>query len=139
MKIINWFEKHSKISWILTVFIAIFIFYMSSRTFKGGGGKGYLSYIYHLSIFFLLSFFLLISLTKSSLTKGNFRKNIILSVLISILYGITDEIHQYFVPGRYPSIIDVITNSVGILLAGVIYSFSSIKKLYNIEYFSKKI
>jgi len=111
-------EKYFAISWIFTILIALFIFYMSSRTFKGVGGKGYLSYIYHFSIFFILALFLLISIIK-----GNLKNNhLVIAIIIAILYGISDEIHQFFVPGRYPSFVDVITNSVGILLAGVIYA-----------------
>lgn len=115
---INWLEKRSHISWSITILMAIFIFYMSSRTFKAGGGKGYLSYLYHFLIFFLLAFFLFISIIRGDLKNNIF----VITILLAILYGISDEIHQYFVPGRYPSIVDVITNSVGIFFAGILYS-----------------
>jgi len=39
------------------------------------------------------------------------------AVLISALYGIVDEVHQYFIPGRYCDILDLLANFVGIILA----------------------
>jgi hypothetical protein len=38
-------------------------------------------------------------------------------VLIAIAYGITDEIHQYFTPGRHCSVNDVMANSFGAFMA----------------------
>ncbi len=41
----------------------------------------------------------------------------ILAFLSSVLYAISDEIHQAFVPGRHARITDVLIDTVGILLA----------------------
>jgi VanZ family protein len=43
------------------------------------------------------------------------RKNllILISIASAILYGISDEIHQYFVPFRQADTLDVIANSFG--------------------------
>ena len=116
---ISWFEKHNKISWTITIIIAITIFYLSSKTFQGPpGGVSYFSIFYHFLAFFYLSFFLLISLIKGKINKNL----LIFGLIIVILYGISDEIHQYFVPGRASTISDVLTNSAGILFAGTLYS-----------------
>ncbi len=38
----------------------------------------------------------------------NFKKNgFWLALLLSILYALTDEFHQIFIPGRHPSLVDV--------------------------------
>ena len=114
---ISWFEKNRGISLLITVIIAITIFYISSLTFPAGGGTGYLSYVYHFTAFSYLVLFLLISLTK-----GNPTKNLmIIGIIIVITYGISDEIHQYFVPGRYPSFKDILINSLGILITSIAY------------------
>ncbi len=42
-----------------------------------------------------------------------------LSALVSSLYGISDEIHQYFVPSRMADIADVAANSVGSFLGAI--------------------
>ena len=45
----------------------------------------------------------------------------IIAILLGIFYGIADEIHQMFVPGRISSISDVIMDSIGSVF-GVMYS-----------------
>src|SRR3989344_2654413 len=114
---VHQFEKERGILLFVTLAIAVFIFYMSSRTFPGGGGTGYLSYVYHFGVFFTLAFFLL-----PATLQGSFNKKIVFLVLsICVVYAALDELHQYFVPGRYPSTSDVLMDSAGILAAAVIY------------------
>lgn len=36
--------------------------------------------------------------------------------LLAVLYGISDEIHQSFVPGRFPDLWDLVADSVGALV-----------------------
>ena len=40
------------------------------------------------------------------------------AVLICLLYGLTDEFHQSFVPGRFVSALDVLADTVGAILVG---------------------
>ena len=40
---------------------------------------------------------------------------VIISFCVGVTYAISDEIHQYFIPGRGPSIIDVGIDSFGVL------------------------
>ena len=39
------------------------------------------------------------------------------AVLIAVLYGITDEIHQHFVPGRTSDALDVAADALGAAIA----------------------
>lgn len=41
---------------------------------------------------------------------------VLLATLLGGLYGVTDEFHQSFVPGRYPSLSDVVADTVGSLV-----------------------
>ncbi len=41
----------------------------------------------------------------------------ILAIILGILYGITDEFHQSFVPGRSSSEWDVLADSIGVIIA----------------------
>jgi VanZ family protein len=118
---IKWLEKNPIISITITILIAIFIFYISSLSFeKGSPGPPweFKSFIYHFGIFFLLAFFLSISLAKG---KCKNKTLIFIAVLISLMYAASDEIHQYFVPNRACTIEDFLTNSAGILMAGIFY------------------
>ena len=120
---ISWFEKHSKISWTITILIAIMIFYLSTLTFIGVAptkGFGWKTTAYHFFAFFFFAFFLLISLIQGDIKKN---KSLALGIFIAILYGISDEIHQLFVPNRFFSISDILTNSAGILFASFFYLY----------------
>lgn len=45
------------------------------------------------------------------------------SFLMSVLYASSDEIHQYFVPGRGPGIGDVLLDSVAALCGVLVFGF----------------
>ncbi len=53
--------------------------------------------------------------------KGDPRMLILLSVVSASLYGISDEIHQYYVPFRDASIYDGIANFLGALCGVYLY------------------
>lgn len=121
--VIRWFEKHRNLSIVITIIIAITIFYMSSLTFPPGPEKFNIKpMLYHLFIFFLFALFLLICLVNGKKRNLFF----VLVILISIFYSLSDEIHQFFVPGRSSSLADVGLDTIGILFAFMIY-FISIK------------
>jgi polysaccharide biosynthesis protein VpsQ len=91
----------------------------------------------HLFEFGILYFLIILAL----LSYGHLRKwKEILAINISLLYGLTDEIHQLFVPFRSFSILDLIKNSVGVL---VIWYFIHQKyfteKDTRVGYFFRKI
>lgn len=56
----------------------------------------------------------------------SFDKNIGYAILICILYAISDEIHQLFVPGRSCQILDVLIDSLG-SITGIILLFLKYK------------
>lgn len=118
---IKWFEKHNAISWIISIIIAGFIFYISSLQ------KGLAisidfplkAVIYHIGIFFLFCSFLMIALSK-----GKSKDWLFFAVIFSAFYAITDELHQHFVPGRSVSVRDFLTDTLGITFASMIYYIS---------------
>jgi len=114
----SWFEKHNKISWLITIFGAVLIFYISSLTFGVAiAGISIFSILYHILAFFCFAGFLLISSLKGKQNYFVF----VLAVLFSVFYGALDEVHQIFVPGRVPDIFDVFLDFVGISLASLSY------------------
>jgi len=120
-------EKKRAIPLIITILIATEIFFYSTITGETSTGifKLNLAIFYHLGIFFLFSFFLLITI------KGENKINLkyfLIVLFISIAYGVSDEIHQYFVPGRSSALRDVVFNSIGSLFGIGVYFFVDKKK-----------
>ena len=52
----------------------------------------------------------------------------LLSVVSASLYGISDEIHQYFVPFRDGDILDAIANTLGALCGVYLYHMWAVSK-----------
>ena len=62
----------------------------------------------------LLEYGLLASLIYFALKKSEaYTHPIFIPFLIAFLYGISDEIHQYFVPGRNADVFDALADGVG--------------------------
>jgi len=58
------------------------------------------------------------------------KKAIWLSILIAFLYGLTDEFHQSFTPGREPHLRDVIIDTIGagVFVFGLVGNISKMPK-----------
>lgn len=70
--------------------------------------------LFHLVVFGILGFLLMGSLQSSP--DGYRQRQIWLVTLVVMLYGISDEFHQHFVPGRSVDVYDVLADAVGGLL-----------------------
>ena len=116
---ISWFEKKRPISIAITIIIAIIIFYLSTLTFAPSDPSGIslTSVLYHIFAFFFLALFLLLALLAGKTNK----KLAISAIIITILYGISDEVHQFFVPGRAMALTDVFYDTFGIIFATTLY------------------
>jgi VanZ family protein len=64
---------------------------------------------------------------SDSLRASSFMKVSLYTVLACLLYGISDEFHQSFIPGRDVSGMDVAADTVGAVLACIIWWFVSKK------------
>ncbi len=73
----------------------------------------------HFFAFLVLSFFV-----SGTFLSSNIKKNIaykqFLSVITSFLYAVSDEIHQYFIPGRAFQFFDIVVDFLGVLLGWLI-------------------
>jgi hypothetical protein len=116
---LKFFEKRKYLSLSITVIIAIIIFTISSMSFKGAAKIGIISVIYHFLAFFWFSFFLVITLIG-----GKRKKLIYIAIILAIIYAVSDEIHQIFVPYRVFSVFDILTDAAGVLFASFIYLLS---------------
>ncbi|MCX7927127.1 MAG: VanZ family protein [Candidatus Omnitrophica bacterium] len=123
------YQSKKLISWVLLGCWMVFIFLSSSIP-----GKNipllfpYQDILYHALIYAILGllFYRALKLTFLKLSKTEL---LVIAVICSIIFGITDEIHQMFVPARTASLEDLIIDSVasyiGVILARVDYYGSS--------------
>ncbi len=71
----------------------------------------------HIFAYFVLA---ILSFIMVYAYKNNINKSIKFSFIISVLYAISDEIHQLFIPGRSGMIQDVFIDSIGIIVGIVL-------------------
>ena len=111
---------------IITIILAIVIFLVSNiSSFPILQKAGIdISVFYHFGVFFMFTFFLTLSLINKKLDN----KTILIILLISLAYAISDEFHQLFVVGRVADIKDALTD-----FAGSISSVSVIKILERLK------
>ena len=110
---------------IPAVIIGIIIFYFSSLsnpypTPPSEKASKFLNPLMHVGEFGLLTFLIFF---------GFFSKvKSIYLLTISFFYAFLDEIHQYFVPYRYFDVLDLMIDTVGVVLGFISYLLA--KKLY---------
>jgi len=118
------------LAWGPSVLIGILIFYVShipgdEITTPKSLWHFSLPVIYHLLIFTALG------LSLCHATKANSLKIFTGILSFCLIYAIFDEVHQIFVPGRFPSALDVITDLVGATSAISIWKLLIYKRIYN--------
>lgn len=80
----------------------------------------YLDKLLHVGAYALLGVLFMRALRTSAL--GNKPAALmVLSILLAALYGVSDEIHQYFVPFRTAELLDVLADFLGSLLGVLFY------------------
>jgi VanZ family protein len=117
--LLAWFEKNWIISLLIAIFFAGLIFYISSVPASGfPSGLGIKTKIYHLGVYALLAFFLSLAVIRGKISN---KYLIIIAILLAAAYACSDEIHQFFVPGRHCTFRDVFIDITGALIAVVFY------------------
>jgi VanZ family protein len=66
----------------------------------------------HLIVYALLGIFFLIPLARGRLSGVTFGAAT-LAIALSFVYGLSDELHQSFVPNRTPDVLDVLADTLG--------------------------
>ena len=108
--------------WVPVIFWAIFIFVLSSISRFPQAAQPLFSYDkFGHALLYAVFGFLLARACKNhpdQRVKNSFR---LAAVICAILYGITDEIHQYFVPERTMSFFDLAADAIGAFLGQLIF------------------
>lgn len=96
--------------------------------------------IAHFSIYTLVGIWIMSFISTYDIT---ILKKLFFSIGVGLLYAISDEIHQGFIPGRSPEIRDVLIDTcgvtLGILIVVAIVSFFSVIKYEHKEIKEKRI
>lgn len=100
-------------NWLPALFIMLIIFISSSTTGTTIQETGLGHEKYQITGHIVSYFLLCIAFYKGS-------KRVLISVLLTILYGILDEFHQYFTYLRSPSLFDIKVDAGAALAAGLI-------------------
>ncbi|ODS42241.1 MAG: hypothetical protein MSIBF_02580 [Candidatus Altiarchaeales archaeon IMC4] len=119
MAIFGWLEKRPALAWNLAVLYAGAIFLFSAMPIPPQPPIGFdITKIEHALEYFIFAI-LLITALRGKNPVGYYP--VVLAVLIAALYGISDEVHQFFVPGRCMSIYDVLADWAGAFIAAFIH------------------
>lgn len=122
--------------WIPAVIGMAAIFYFSSRT--GDDLNGLLPFFHlilpsmagfdwgHFVAYYLLAWCFLWAVTSG---KPGW-KSMLLVILLCFLYGITDEFHQRYVPGRSPDLSDLRNDTIGAALAMATVCLPPVRRFY---------
>jgi VanZ family protein len=104
--------KKFLIYWLPVILYAVFIFYLSSQSaLVEPDFVSQISFkdkIYHIFEYALLSF-LILRMLKAYEVKHAYA----LAIVLATAFGVTDELHQLLVPGRFFSILDMMANFIG--------------------------
>tara|TARA_Y100000310_G_scaffold330494_1_gene402246 strand:+ start:290 stop:685 length:396 start_codon:yes stop_codon:yes gene_type:complete len=130
--VFSFFEEHSGLSWFIVAVGAVGIFILSSLTFgPATGGTNFFAILYHVSSFFFLGLFLFMAVVRGHLGRGSFLL-FLAAFLLAMGYGLSDEIHQFFVPGRSCALFDVFLDGVGVVFASLVYGVRLVWKTKNL-------
>jgi VanZ family protein len=103
---------------------AVLIFALSSSSLDIEELRPVFEYdkLLHLVEYYILGYLLMRVFTTSpvSLLAEN---AVLATILIGTVYGASDEIHQYFVPGRDCSLFDFLFDAAGVTLAALTFFF----------------
>jgi VanZ family protein len=101
--------------WLPAVLYMMVIFIVSSMSDLGEPPGGVSDKSLHLLSYAVLGVLLIVPLAKAALSRVTWRRALV-AIALATLYGVSDEFHQSFVPGRSPELLDVAADAAGATL-----------------------
>lgn len=77
--------------------------------------------IVHFGVYFVLAALVHRALRHPAAPKGVREHHLLVMIVVTALYGLSDEIHQSFVPGRNPSLLDLLADAGGAVLYALLF------------------
>lgn len=107
--------------WLPVIIYAIIIFQFSALPGKDVPELfAYQDLVFHTLEYAILAF-LVNRAIKAYYPGQTYRKRFLLTLFLCVIYALSDEIHQAFVPYRDPSLVDIVYDSLGICIANILY------------------
>ncbi len=109
--------------WLVALLYALFIFFLSNNSFNQANPS------INTNFFHIIEFFSLgILIGLCFINKKIDFKDLYLKVLIlGMTYGLLDELHQYFVPDRHSSLVDLLLDGIGLFFSLFFLYFLSLR------------
>ena len=111
------------ILWLPVILWSAFIYFWSSIPCLKITILGFLDFVLrklaHITEFAILTFLYYRAINKNNKPKKF--NNHFWPIFLTLVFAISDEIHQHFVPGRFCSLKDILIDSVGILIGSWTY------------------
>lgn len=107
---------------ILVIMYCAGIFWLSSKPITIEEGIPHLDKVAHLGLYGVLAALVSLGMYRSG-RAYSFRQQFHIPWIFAACYGISDEIHQYFVPLRTFDMLDLTANTIGALLAQVVLCY----------------
>ncbi len=120
--------------WLPAVFYMALIFYLSSSPPPQAARDVPVFFdikLIHIMEYALLNFLIFFAIDKTS--DIPFLWKAVYSVAVTMMYGLTDELHQVFVPGRSGRLIDIAANLIGCAAAQACIAVFCVKFPRNID------
>jgi VanZ family protein len=103
------------LAWLPAIVWALVIWNLSAQSrLPGPDGPG-LDKVAHFGAYALLGWLLVRAADRSLLP-------LTVGAVLALLYGATDEIHQMYVPGRSPDVMDWVADAAGVAAAFFVYT-----------------
>lgn len=101
--------------WLPAAAWAATIFWLSSRPTLPAPDVANLDKAAHFGAYAVLGGLLAFAAHRSRLPVG-------FAIVLGVLYGASDEVHQMFVPGRSPDVLDWAADAAGVVAACLLYN-----------------
>ena len=107
-------DEHSKQNWVPALVYAAFIISMSHRSLKGIHVPINVNLFHPLEYAVLAIFFCWMGNTM--ILSGRIRPLLLRVISGGLVFAVVDEFHQFFIPGRTASLVDLLLDFIGLCL-----------------------
>ena len=123
--------------WLVYIPLAIYwliLFTATSLPLQRLPSVGFNDKINHFIAYFILAVFVNLTLIYQRKSRFLFKKAPLVTIIIGLLYGAFDELHQILVPGRFAETLDWMADGLGTIV-GVLVVYYLINQLkYHLEF-----